>query len=650
MPADRNSRAAARLHAEMARPRRPACALLVAGALASLPAAASADQPHGRTLSHGWQARDVAAAPAPAQPGPPEETAPDGSGETGGTVPPTGPEQPSAFQPITVPSVFDPRAIKPLYPGMVRAYRIRFKAPPAAPGFAWAFLFEEVRRTARVSLNGRTIGRNSDAYTPFTVPARGLRPGRVNTLEVVVDNRKDPRLREGWWNWGGIVRPVRLLPVGRANLSGLGLMSEVRCKGRARRCKASFVVDGTLSRRGSRRIKPRLEVTLRSPTGRATRNSFSFAVQRTRRRRVTVSMPVPAPKLWSPGRPQLYRATLELRDGKSVQQVIKRRVGLRSVKVKHGLLYLNNRRLQMRGASIHEDMPGHGAALTTSDMRQFVSDLKAVGAKVTRCHYLLNDRLLSMLDRAGIMVWNEAAVWQRDHGANLLRTSAERRRALLTVRRTVREGRSHPSVITHSVANELSFVPDKHPGTRPFLLGALRYAKDLDPTLPISVDIKGRPGYPPARTYRAFDMLGLNQYFGWYRWVEDFNLLEPWLRQQRLYYSRQALVMTEFGAEGRPELASAPADKKGGYLFQANHAARTLDLVDRLHFLSGAIYWTLREFEIYPGWTGGAGRRPPQFEPNTRHQKGLLTYDGQRKPAWQVVHDHFARTPLYVGR
>jgi len=78
------------------------------------------------------------------------------------------------------------------------------------------------------------------------------------------------------------------------------------------------------------------------------------------------------------------------------------------------------------------------------------------------------------------------------------------------------------------------------------------------------------------------------------------------------------------------------------------HADRYLNVVERTPYLSGAIYWTLREFEIYPGWTGGAGRRPPQYEPNTRHQKGLITYEGQKKPVWQVVHDHYARTPLYA--
>jgi hypothetical protein len=41
------------------------------------------------------------------------------------------------------------------------------------------------------------------------------------------------------------------------------------------------------------------------------------------------------------------------------------------------------------------------------------------------------------------------------------------------------------------------------------------------------------------------------------------------------------------------------------------------------------------------------GQRNPDGGPNTRHHKGLITYDGERKPAWQVVHDHYVATPLY---
>ena len=105
--------------------------------------------------------------------------------------------------------------------------------------------------------------------------------------------------------------------------------------------------------------------------------------------------------------------------------------------------------------------------------------------------------------------------------------------------------------------------------------------------------------------------------------------------------------MTEWGAEARPELADAPPGLKGGYPFQSFHAQRTIDVIDRSPALSGAIYWTLREFEIYPGWRGGAGRRPPQYEPNTRHHKGLIEYEGARKPAFHLLGERYRATPLY---
>jgi beta-galactosidase/beta-glucuronidase len=587
------------------------------------------------------------AAPAPPQPAPPEETAPEAEPSTLMSPPGRAAGAPGEWRPTTVPGVFDARALAPLFAGSVRRYRTSFTGPATPRGFSWRIRFESVRRAATVFLNGRRIGRSIDPYTPFEVDARGLRPGRPNQLVVVVDSRKDPKLPEGWWNWGGIVRPVRLVPVGRANIRDLGTMSRVRCRRPARACRAEFLVDGVLERLGRRPVAPRLEVRLRSPRGRTTTRTFRIDRLTGARRRVTLAMRVPAPMLWSPDRPRLYSARLTLRERGSVQQVDTRRIGLRSVEVKRGRLYLNNRRVQLRGASLHEDMPGHGAALTGTDMDEMVQDLEDLGANVTRAHYLMSEGMLDRLDRAGILVWSQAPIWQRDHGANLLWRPKERRKALATVARTVKAARSHPSVLTHSVANELSFSPDFKPGTRIFLDLARELAGDLDPTVPISVDTKGRPGYGEQFTYKRFELLGVNQYFGWYRWVENFDDLEPFINEQRDHYERNAIVMTEWGAEARPELAAAPASLKGSYGFQSFHAQRTLDVIDRSQVLSGAIYWTIREFEIYPGWSGGAGPRPPQYRPNTRHHKGLIGYDGERKPAFFLVRDRYRRTPLF---
>jgi beta-galactosidase/beta-glucuronidase len=624
-------------------------AVSVAAAIAVLaPASAMAAPPRAQTLGQGWEVRAQDAAPAPPQPPPPIEGQPE-------TVPgapdtPTAPgtaQTPTDWKPVQVPSVFNTRAVASEYAGQVRRYRLRFTGPATPPGWHWLIEFEGVRRASTVFLNGRKLGHNTDPYTPFTLEARGLRPGVDNELVVVVDSRKDPRLPEGWWNWGGIVRPVRLVPAGRAHLADLGTMSDVQCTGPASGCRAKLLVDAVLERRDVTQLRPTLDVRLRAPGGRVTTRTFTLPRQRYKRRRVQVSLPVPAPELWKPEDPKLYSARLVLRDRGGVQQVVTRSVGLRSVEVKGGLLYLNNRRIKLAGTSIHEDMPGSGAALTDADMDRIVADLKEIGANVTRTHYVLNDRLLSRLDRAGIMVWNQAPIWQRDRGRNVLREPLQRHRAYMTVKRTVLAARSHPSVITHSVANELWSRPDARPGvTRLYLRRAQEIARDLDPTLPISVDINGHPYHPEQFTYHDFDMLGINEYFGWYGWVAVFDDLPLYLQEMRDLYPNLGLVVTEFGAEALPERSDGPVDQKGTYAFQASYIARQLAVTDAAP-VSGAIYWTLREFEIFPGWTGGAGQRPAQFRPNTRHHKGVLTYAGEKKPGWYVLHDHFAASPLY---
>ena len=92
----------------------------------------------------------------------------------------------------------------------------------------------------------------------------------------------------------------------------------------------------------------------------------------------------------------------------------------------------------------------------------------------------------------------------------------------------------------------------------------------------MALDIKGRPGFEEQFTYQRFDILGINQYFGWYPWVEDFNTLEPYLREMHDLYPGTALVMTEFGAEGRPDMAGEDPAVKGSYGFQTMHVERTL--------------------------------------------------------------------------
>jgi beta-glucuronidase len=548
---------------------------------------------------------------------------------------------------VDLPHVFDPRPEDADFHGTTGWYRIRLTRPSDTPaGFDWGLRFEQARRLAQVFVDGRIVAIHTDPYAPFTVGLPALRDGRPHEVVVRVDNHKAKEPREGWWNWGGLTRPAALVPLGSLLTRDPGFLPQRRCDGEGR-CSWSVLVDATVENRGAATVVPTLAARLTAPGGGAAGAASATARPLAPGERARVRFRVPVrgdAQLWGPGHPALYAASLETRtpDG-TVQQRDGARIGLRTIAVRDGLLVVNDRPVELRGASIQEDVDGHGPALTDADVRSIVAQLKAVGANVTRAHYALDERLQRALDAAGIMVWTQAPIYHRD---KLLRTEEQREAALATVRAAVLATRNHPSTITHSVANELSVVPDRVPGTAAFLRDARALTVDLDPTLPTSVDTLSYPGYPRQEAYAAFQLLGINSYFGWYpgkpgHSTADIRALGPYLERMRAMYPGSGLVLTEFGAEAT---MTGPATEKQTFAFQEVYTRDVLAAVRAAPTLSGAIYWTLREFAVKPAWDGGA--RLPGADRDAIHHKGLITYDGRPKPAYDVLRRDIRATPL----
>ncbi|MDP9265503.1 MAG: TRAP transporter substrate-binding protein DctP [Chloroflexota bacterium] len=105
-----------------------------------------------------------------------------------------------------------------------------------------------------------------------------------------------------------------------------------------------------------------------------------------------------------------------------------------------------------------------------------------------------------------------------------------------------------------------------------------------------------------------------------------FAGLRPYFARMRSLYPRQALTLTEFGAEAN---RYEPPTVKQTYAFQERYLRRTLAAVAANPWLAGAIYWTAREFAVKPYWDGGAGI--PLAERTSIHNKGLIAYDGTPK-------------------
>lgn len=526
--------------------------------------------------------------------------------------------------------------------GTVTWYRKDFRAPGRSG--RWALRFEAVNYRARVYLNGREIARHVGDDIPFDAYVPRLRRG-VNRLVVRVDNRRletdFPAVRiiggrpsGGWWNYNGILREVYLRPVGQVDVAAFGVRPILPC----RRCPAWASVNLLLRNPfpGAKRVRPVARVAGRPVALRP------LVVPGRASRQVSARVRLGRLRLWEPGSPHLYTASASAGGtGYSTH------FGVRSIRVSpNGRMLLNGRPVALRGASIHEEVQGVGAALGPVQRAALFRDLKGLGATVTRSHYPLHPNFYEMADRAGILVYEEIPFYQVREGPLALRSV--RARAVDYLRDTIRRDQNHASVFAWSIGNELGSLPRAagdevaaapSPAQQSYIKAADALADRMDPSRLTTIDISAYPSAPRPSIYRRLGALGLNSYFGWYPGpggqLENRAALGPYLDSMHRSYPRQALFVTEFGAEAN---RNGPVGEKGTFEFQRDFLRFHLGTYNARSFINGAIVWILRDVKVRPGWTGG---NPLPSTPYLN--KGLVDKTGARKPAYEDTARLFRR-------
>jgi beta-glucuronidase len=542
---------------------------------------------------------------------------------------------------VTIPNAWNANDRTPSgFIGAPAWYRRDFRLPLRARGLDWLVRFDAVNYRATVWLNGTLVGRHAGGFMPFELPLKALRRGAVNRLVVRVDNRRLPtdfppttftrtnEPRGGWWNYGGIVREVYLRRVDRVSFDRVIVRPSVPCPTCPVAVRLTTVVRNVSGR-------PR-RVRVRANFGGLGVHVGTVAIRPGSRRTLSKRIPVTGPHLWTPTTPYLYPVTFSATTGSTVVARYVVHTGLRSVRVRaDGRLLLNGVPVNLRGVAIHDDLPGKGPALSQPDRVQLIGQIKDSGSTLVRSHYPLSPAFEELADRAGLLIWSEVPVYRMNTGYLFAST---RRAAVDLVRTNVLDNENHPSVMIWSIGNELKdSVPTR---VRQYIRSAARVAKALDPSRPVGMAIEGHPLAACRGGYGPLNVLGLNDYFGWYDGeVADINALSPYLDRMRACHPTKALLVTEFGAEanrfGSPE-------EKGTYEFQQSFLRFHLGVFAAKAWLSGAVYFPLREFLVRPGWDGGNPLPNPPF-----HQKAVLSYDGVPKPAYFDLQAAYRTTPQY---
>jgi beta-glucuronidase len=527
--------------------------------------------------------------------------------------------------------------------GTVAWYRKDFRLPDRRARMDWLVRFESVNYRARVWLNGKRLGRNTGAYLPWDLrlPRSVLKRRGTNRLVVRVDNRRlrtdfppsgltgsgDPA--GGWWNYGGLLREVYLQRVDRIDITSLVVRPDLPCPTCAASVLARVVVrnygDSTTSVRVTGSFGGR---AMNLGTRRVGARAFKSFDARLR---------VAAPRLWSPASPYLYQARFTVRAGG--RRVIGYRLssGIRSIAIAGGKLTLNGRAVNLRGVGLHEDDPRTGFAIDSARRAQIIAQAKELGATVIRSHYPLHPQMHELADRAGLLVWSEIPVYAVK--TQYLKREMVRKLAARELEDNILANQNHPSIMLWSIGNELSARPG--PVQSFYIDRAVRQAKALDPSRPVGLAVAGYPSAGCRPQYAPLDVIGINDYFGWYPGpngqIADRDSLSDFLDVVRACYPNKAILISEFGAEANRD---GPVEEKGTYQYQQDFVNYHLAVQDSKPWLSGSIYWALQEFRVRPNWDGGNPRPNPPI-----HEKGLLRFDGSKKPAWFDVQRLFAATP-----
>jgi beta-glucuronidase len=224
-----------------------------------------------------------------------------------------------------------------------------------------------------------------------------------------------------------------------------------------------------------------------------------------------------------------------------------------------------------------------------------------------------------------------------------MRNAAYRQKALDYLAQTIKRDENHPSVIAWSIGNELPATPG--PGQIAWIRQATALVHRLDPTRPVALAVAGVPSQNRVEAYRPIDVLGINEYFGWFAGDSGATInqdaLGEYLDRMHTNYPRKALFITEFGAEATRD--GAPSDK-GTYAYQENFMRYHLATFAARPWINGALAWILQDFKVRPGWTGGN----PYPDPPWVH-KGLLDQFGRKRPAYALTQAIFQRTNPLVA-
>jgi beta-galactosidase len=336
---------------------------------------------------------------------------------------------------------------KPVGPGFptndIAWYRRTFELSKADAGRRLWLEFDGVYQSCDVFINGWFVGHHDDGYDSFRYDITDVAGcGTTNVVAVKVDASRF----EGWFYEGaGIYRHVWLVKTEPLAIAPDGILVFSKFPNNLPQGAAEINVEASLLNLRTNAAKATVSCEIISPGGKSVAKfQASEMVGNLAPRIVRLDGKVPAPVLWSPESPSLYKLVTTVEsDGKTVDRK-ETEFGIRTVAFdpNEGFL-LNGKHYEIKGTCNHQDAAGVGEAVPDALQYFRIAKLKEMGCNAYRTsHNAPTPELLEACDRLGMLVLDENRLFGSD-AANLARFKGQ-----------IKRDRNHPCVFAWSLGNE----------------------------------------------------------------------------------------------------------------------------------------------------------------------------------------------------
>ena len=166
---------------------------------------------------------------------------------------------------------------------------------------------------------------------------------------------------------------------------------------------------------------------------------------------------ITSPDLWSDESPNLYNLTIQ-----AGNEFINIPVGFRKIEVLQSIVYINGKKVKIKGVNRHDSHPLLGHATPMLHMKRDVMILKAHNVNAVRTSHYPNDpRFYELCDKYGLYVIDEAdiechGIGNHVYDAHLTNNPEWQEAYLDRAERLLERDKNHPSIIMWSVGNESS--------------------------------------------------------------------------------------------------------------------------------------------------------------------------------------------------